>query len=78
MFSCIRPLLIFSVLADLVLHIVMANIKNWQFSWLIAITLLLDLLVFYFLIKDKHTLLMLVDWKKSISTDLVTKPLIQK
>ncbi|MFT5837553.1 MAG: hypothetical protein ACI9UT_000038 [Flavobacteriales bacterium] len=62
-FSCIKPLLIFSVLADLVLHIMLANISRWQFSWVIAITLILDLLIFYFLIKDKHTQLMLMDWK---------------
>jgi hypothetical protein len=65
MFSCIKPLLIFSVLADLGLHVMLADIEHWQFSWLIAITLLLDSLVFYFLIKDKHTHMMLLDWKKS-------------
>ena len=47
-FSFIKPLLIFSVLADLVLHIMLANISRWQFSWVIAITLILDLLIFYF------------------------------
>jgi hypothetical protein len=66
MFSCIKPLLIFSVLADLGLHIMLANIEHWQFSWVIAFTLLLDSLIFYFLLKDKHTQLMLMDWKKSI------------
>jgi hypothetical protein len=78
MFSCIKPLLIFSVLADLTLHILLADIENWRFSWLIAITLLLDSLVFYFLVKDKHTLLMLMDWKKSTSVVPVVKPSTQK
>lgn len=78
MFSCIKPLLIFSVLADLSLHIMLANVGHWQFSWLIALTLLLDSLIFYFLIKDKHTLLMLTDWKRTIQMTPVIKPLAQK
>jgi hypothetical protein len=65
MFSCIKPLLIFSVLADLGLHIMLASMKYWQFSWIIAVTLLLDSLIVYFLVKDKHIQLMLKDWKKS-------------
>jgi hypothetical protein len=75
MFSCIKPLLLFSVLADLGLHILLANIGHWQFSWLIAFTLLLDSLTFYFLVKDKHTQMMLKDWKKSIQISPVAKPL---
>jgi len=74
-FSCIKPLLIFSVLADLGLHIMLANIGHWQFSWLIAFTLLLDSLTFYFLVKDKHTQMMLMDWKKSIQIAPEAKPL---
>lgn len=73
-FSCIKPLLIFSVLADLSLHIMSANIDDWQFSWLIAFTLLLDSLVFYFLVKDKHTLLMLIDWKRAIQMTPAVNP----
>ena len=74
-FSCIKPLLIFSVLADLGLHIMLANIGHWQFSWLIAFTLLLDSLTLYFLVKDKHTQMMLMDWKKSIQIAPEVKPL---
>jgi hypothetical protein len=77
MFSCFKPLLIFSVLADLGLHIMLANIEHWQFSWIIAITLIIDSLIFYFLIKDKHIQLMLVDWKRSVATTTsATKPLV--
>jgi len=68
MFSFIKPLLIFSVLADLALHTMLASIKHWQFSWVIAVTLLVDLLICYFLVKDKHTQLMLKDWKSSTAT----------
>ena len=64
-FSCIKPLLIFSVLADLGLCIMLANINHWQFSWSIALTLLLDLLIFYFVVNDKHVQLMLTDWKRA-------------
>lgn len=73
-FSCIKPLLIFSVLADLILHITLAKIGHWQFSWIIAITLLTDSLVFYFLFKDKHTKLMLTDWKRTVPITAVSKP----
>lgn len=65
MFSYIKPLLIFAVLADLGLHIKLASMQHWQFSWVIAFTLILDSLFFYFLLKDKHTQLMLKDWKKT-------------
>jgi hypothetical protein len=68
MFSFIKPLLMFSILSDLCLHIMLASVKHWQFSWVIAFTLLLDSLFFYFLLKDKHTQLMLKDWKKTTLT----------
>lgn len=75
MFSFIKPLLILSVLADLGLHIMLASIAHWQFSWVIALTLLIDLLILYFLLQDKHTRLMLVDWKRSMPITSATKSL---
>jgi hypothetical protein len=74
-FYCIKPLLIFSVIADLGLHIMLANIGHWQFSWLIAFTLLLDSLSLYFLVKDKHTQMMLMDWTKSTPVGPKATPL---
>ncbi|WP_293745694.1 DUF2919 domain-containing protein [uncultured Paraglaciecola sp.] len=74
MFSCIKPLLIFSVCADLGLHFMLASTSHWQFSWVIAFTLLIDSLVFYFLTKDKHTQLMLTDWKRFIPITSSAKP----
>ena len=72
-FCCIKPLLFFSVVADFGLHLMLASKGHWQFSWVIAVTLLLDSLVFYFFLKDKHTQLMLMDWNKSIQiTPVVT------
>ena len=76
MFSCIKPLLTLSVLADLSLHFMLASINYWQFSWIIAITILLDSLIFYFFLKDKHIQLMLKDWKKLIPKTSVVKPLV--
>ena len=76
MFSYIKPLLIFSVIADFGLHIMLASIKYWQFSWVIAFTLILDSLFFYFLLKDKHIQLMLKDWKKTIPTTPASNPLV--
>lgn len=76
MFDWIKPLLVLSVLADLVLHFMLANMTHWQFSWVIAMTLLMDLFIFYFLLKDQHTRLMLIDWKKDMSTRSTSKPLV--
>ncbi|WP_339721527.1 DUF2919 domain-containing protein [uncultured Paraglaciecola sp.] len=76
MFSYIKPLLIFSVLADLALHIVLATTKHWQFSWVIAVTLILDSLLLFFLLRDKHTQLMLKDWKKTIPNTATAKPIV--
>lgn len=76
LFSYIKPLLILSVLADFGLHIVLATAKHWQFSWVIALTLIFDVLVFYFLLRDKHTQLMLRDWKDTLTQGALGKPLL--
>ena len=76
MFSCIRPLLIFSVLADIGLHIMLASEGHWQFSWVIALTLIVDPLILYFLFKDKHIQILLIDWKKSVQIT-AAKPMAQ-
>ena len=44
----------------------MAKLIYWQFSWIIALTILLDVLCFYFFAKDKHTQIMLLDWHRSM------------
>ncbi|MGJ8681507.1 DUF2919 family protein, partial [Paraglaciecola sp.] len=63
LFGFVRPLMIVSVLGDFIFHVYFANLSHWQFSWLIAITFILDLLCLYFLLKDRHLLLMVKDWK---------------
>ncbi len=63
-FKIVKPLMILTVLADFIFHVVMARQQYWQFSWLIAITLLIDGLCLFFIIKDRHLKLMLKDWLK--------------
>ena len=75
MFSCIKPFIVVSVLADLSLHIMLANAQHWQFSWVIAVILIIDPFIFYFLIKDKHTQMMLIDWKKINTLSPATRPI---
>ncbi|MCF2946767.1 DUF2919 domain-containing protein [Paraglaciecola aquimarina] len=66
-YDLIRPLIIFSVMADFVFQVFFANLHHWQFSWVIAVTLLLDSLCFYYLAKDKHLIYMIKDWR-SVTT----------
>lgn len=66
LYGFIRPLMIFSALADLSFHVFFANLHHWQFSWIIAATFILDVLCVYFLIKDKHILLMVSDWRNPV------------
>jgi hypothetical protein len=68
LFVCIRPLMIFSALVDFSFHIFFANLHHWQFSWVISFTFLLDSLCLYFLIKDKHILMMIKDWRSPVVT----------
>lgn len=73
LFLLIKPLLLCSILADLALHLILANMQYWQFSWVIAITLLLDFLAVYFILADKHTKLMLKDWQIPITPATLSK-----
>lgn len=73
LFLLIKPLLLCSILADLALHLTLANMQYWQFSWVIAITLLLDSLAVYFILTDKHTKLMLKDWQIPITPATLSK-----
>jgi hypothetical protein len=71
-FLFIKPLILFSTLADLGFHIYLAQHNYWQFSWVIAITLLTDFLCLYFLLQDKHIQLMLKDWRLVPPSEEVT------
>ncbi|MGS2720543.1 DUF2919 family protein [Paraglaciecola aestuariivivens] len=63
-FLLIKPLLALSILADLILHIVLANSQAWAFSWVLAASLLTDCLALFYIIKDQHIRLMVKDWRK--------------
>lgn len=73
LFQLLKPFLLLSILADLSLHLSLADTQYWRFSWVIAITLLLDCLAVYFILIDKHTKLMLKDWKTSITPTSLVK-----
>ena len=59
----LKPLLFTSIAADMVLHLVMAKQQYWQFSWFIALTLLLDFALLLYLFSSKHVSYMLKDWR---------------
>ena len=63
-FRVVKTLMYLTLLADVVFHVVMAKQQYWQFSWLIALTLLIDGFYLFFIIKDRHIKLMLKDWIK--------------
>ena len=62
----LRPLLVCAIVADVVLHLVLARQQYWQFSWLIALTLLLNFRLLLYLFSSKHVALMLRDWRSSL------------
>jgi hypothetical protein len=63
-FKLIKPLILIGLLVDVLFHVAMAERQYWQFSWLIAATVLLDCLCLFFVLRDKHIDLMLKDWGK--------------
>ena len=67
-FKVVKPLMYLTLFADGVFHIVMAKQQYWQFSWLIALTLLIDGFYLFFVTKDRHLKLMLKDWLKPLKT----------
>ncbi|GAB3038409.1 DUF2919 family protein [Bowmanella dokdonensis] len=62
LFACFRPLLQMSLVADLLLHLWMGQHQHWQFSWLIALTLLLDLLLLLYWRRSGKQRQILKDW----------------
>ncbi|WP_088328914.1 DUF2919 family protein [Lacimicrobium sp. SS2-24] len=62
LFSAVRVLVILSLVVDAAFHVLMAHHGHWQFSWLIALTLLLDLLFVLYWYRSQTLRLMLRDW----------------
>lgn len=67
LFLCIKPLFLLSCILDIGLHYSLAKAHYWQFSWSIALSLLLDSLICFYLLKDRHLSLLISDWSKPSS-----------
>ena len=63
-FYLIKPLVMLALLADIALHLHMANHGHWVFSWIIALTLLADMLILLYWLRSRTLKLMLLDWRK--------------
>ena len=63
-FKLVKPLMYLTLFGDAMFHVVMAKQQYWQFSWLVALTLLIDGFYLFFVTKDRHLQLMLKDWLK--------------
>ncbi|WJG10955.1 DUF2919 domain-containing protein [Aliiglaciecola sp. LCG003] len=59
----IKPLLMLTLMLDIGHQIQIAIEGNWQFSWVIGLFIMIDAVLFYWLIKSRHVRLMLADWK---------------
>lgn len=66
-FYVIKPLFLLSCIFDIGLHYYLAKAHYWQFSWSIALSLLIDVLVCFYLIKDRHLSLLITDWSKALT-----------
>ncbi len=62
-FRPVRYMLLFSLAIDGVFHLLMAHQGHWQFSWVIALTLLLDMLFAAYWYRSRTLKLMLKDWQ---------------
>ncbi|WP_340678849.1 DUF2919 domain-containing protein [Paraglaciecola sp.] len=61
-FYFIKMLLFVSCLLDFVYQCYLANMHYWQFSWAIAVILMLDMWIGFFIIKDRHLSVFVADW----------------
>lgn len=61
-FHLIKYLLLSSCLLDLFYQCYLANMHYWQFSWPIAVFIVLDIWVAFFVVRDRHLSLLIADW----------------
>jgi len=64
-FSWIKPLLLLTLMADLLMHLMLAEQQHWAFSWVLAISLMLDAMLLVYVFRSKKLRLMLNDWQKA-------------
>ena len=61
-FYLIRYLLLSSCLLDLFYQCYLANRYHWQFSWPIAVFIVLNIWVAFFVFRDRHLRVLIADW----------------
>ena len=67
----IKPLLLLALTSDVVHQLQLAAQAYWQFLWHVAIFLLLDAIIFYWLMKSRHFGYMVADWARQKSKSKV-------
>jgi hypothetical protein len=61
----IKPLMLTTIVLDVIHQVQLVHKIHWQFSWPVAIFLCLDLSIFYWLMTSRHIKFMLQDWRIS-------------
>ena len=64
LFHLIKYLLFIACFSDFVYQCYLANLHYWQFSWTIAVILLADIWVGFFVLRDRHLRLFVEDWSR--------------
>lgn len=59
----IKPLILLTLILDILYQIEIALDHHWQFLWTVAIFVVVDSILFYWLLKSRHVRLMIKDWK---------------
>lgn len=65
-FTVIKPIILLALLADFIFHLILANHQYWRFSWMVSVTLLIDLAFMYYFANSRFIKAMLMDWTKPI------------
>jgi hypothetical protein len=63
LFTWLKPSFTLAAILDICLHLYLAKQHLWQFSWVIALSLLFDLLSLLYILRDKHLSLFVRDWR---------------
>ena len=61
----IKPLILITLAMDLLYQFKNALDHHWQFIWTVAIFIVVDCILLYWLLKSRHFRLMIKDWKAS-------------
>ncbi|WP_438864784.1 DUF2919 family protein [Neptunicella sp.] len=61
-FKSIKPLLVVTLLVDFLLHLRVAYQQDWQFSWILAATFVVDISLIYYFMRSRYFSVMVKDW----------------